>query len=85
MAVTNPHQAGPAFLHSDVFWGFAFLALGAVSLMYRPFEKIDRAISSETDTVLTIALIGIAIGAFALATKAPTPVKALAVAWVVLP
>lgn len=69
----------------DKIWGFVLIALGVISLVYKPFDKLGGKLQGAPDRVLTLLLIGLALVIFGIAVKGPPGVKALAAFWIVTP
>jgi len=72
-------------LHSDLFWGAVLIGLGSISIVYKPFEKIDAAISDAGDKALTAGLIVTAVMVIIAAFYARPALKALMLVWIVTP
>lgn len=72
-------------LTEDRFWGYVLIAIGLVSIIYKPFDRLDAALHKTADAALTIMLIGLALVVISIAFFTKPGTKALAIFWIVAP
>jgi hypothetical protein len=73
------------YLEDDRVWGSVLIAIGIASVIFRPFEKVDKALHGETDAILTAILLVLATATVWLAFWGRPAMKALAIVWIVTP